>query len=337
MEAGADPVAFEKAKLRRRRILFVAVAVLILIPTAAMVVVNHIDTPAPPPHFTKDALPAPADEHNGWPLIAHYHSTTISGIRLDPLDKLLAVSKDGTPLPELTRLFSPARVVAAKITEHTKLCSQAFERERMVIPCLSLEPDVCTTEPLEICARLVAFAALDEAARGRPRAASRTAQVLRQLNDAAANSPHPWMQTRSLLLLREAIHHAATIIKWRRIDATPIREAITAISLPEKHLVIASYLLKHLALEQALSRTDTWLLDRGAIMQGLNRPFGVASRGEPLPPPSDHTVGAFWWVDNPIGDKMLDALEPGADEDFLEAQKLRASVLKRREEALKLE
>src|SRR5690606_1096762 len=170
--------------------------------------VNHVDTPVPTPVWTEEALPVPDEDENGWSLIGHYHSTTISGIKLDALDKLLAVSKDGTPLPELGRLFAPARVVASKITEHTALCSEAFERERMVIPCLSLDRDACSAEPLQICGRLVMFAALDEAARGSARAAPRIAQVLRQLNDAATSSPHPWMQTRSLLVLREAIHHA---------------------------------------------------------------------------------------------------------------------------------
>ena len=337
MEADTDPVAALRAKARRKRNRLVALSVIVLVPLSAMVVVNHIETPVPPPVWTEAALPIPDEADNGWSLIAHYHSTTISGIKLDSIDKLLAVSKQGTPLPELGRLFSPARVVAGKITDHTATCSEAFERERMVIPCLSLEPDACTTEPLQICTRLVTFTALDEAARGRPRGAARVARVLRQLTDAAANSPHPWMQTRALVVLRETIHHAATIMKWRRSDRAPIRAAIEAIALPEEHLVIGNYLLERRVLQDALERADTWLVDEGAVMRGFDEPYQVAAKGEPLPPPADHTTGAFWWFDNPVGKRMLDALKPGADEAFVEGQELRASVLKLREEALKLE
>ena len=336
MEAATDPVAVVKAKARRRRNVLLALSMLVLIPMAAMVVVNHIDSPVPAPVWTEADLPVPPEGDNGWELIEHYHSTTISGIRLDPIDKLLSVSKDGTPLPKLGGIFTPARVVASKITEHTDLCSQAFEKRRMVIPCLSLEPDTCTVEPLQICARLVTFAALDEAARGSPRAATRMATVIRQLEDAAESSPHPWMQTRTLLVLREAIHHASTIIKWRRTDTAPIRAAIEAIDLPEERLVVATYLLEHLALRDALDRADTWLIDEGAVMRAFNAPYEAAAQGEPLPPPIDHTTGAFWWFENPVGERMLDALKPGADEDFLEARELRATVLERREEALKL-
>jgi hypothetical protein len=103
-----------------------------------------------------------------------------------------------------------------------------------------------------------------------------------------------------------------------------------------KHIAIASYLLKHLALKEALARTDTWLLDEGGIMRGLNAPFEPVTDGGELRPPPDYKSGTFWWFDNPVGKKMLDAVKPGADEDYLRTKELRASVFKRREEALKL-
>lgn len=339
MTAG-DKVKAQEAKARRRRIAISIFAVLVLIPAAAMVIVNHLETDVPPPLWTRDALPIPAEQDNGWPLIAEYRSTTISGIDLDPLEKLLETAKSGTPLPELGRLLTPARSVASKIRKHTAICSEAFARKRMVIPCLTLGPNVCTTEPLAICTRLLSFAALDDAARGSPRATQRMDDVLRQLNDVAANSPHPWLQTRSLLLLRKAIHYAGCIIKWRKVSTSSLRERIRGISpatLPEKNAVIGTYLFKQLALQDALERNDTWLLDEGEVMRGFNRPFEVVARGEPLPPPPDYTVGLFWWFRNPIGKKMLDALKPGADADFLKGKELRESVLKRREEALQLE
>jgi hypothetical protein len=337
--SGGDRVDEEKAKARRKRIMLSTAAIMVLIPTVAMVIVNHIETEVPPPLWTTSALPVPAEADNGWSLIADYHSTTISGIDFDPIDKLLDASKSGTPLPELGRLFSPARSVASKVRKHTKICSEAFERKRMVVPCFAIGQRSCTTEPLEICARLVMFAALDDASRGSPRAISRMSSVLRQLNDAAANSPHPWIQTRSLLVLRKAIHQAGSIIKWRRVDTNPLRESLRRISetsLPVEHAVISSYLLKHLALRQMLEQGDTWLLDQGDIMRGFNGPYEVAAKGAPLPPPPDYTAGLFWWFRNPIGKKMLDALRPGADADFLKTTELRASVLERREEALQL-
>ena len=91
-----------------------------------------------------------------------------------------------------------------------------------------------------------------------------------------------------------------------------------------------------MALRQALDRTDSWLLDEGGVMRGLNAPFQVAKDGDELPPPPDYKAGLFWWFDNPIGKKMLDAVKPGADEDFARTTELRASVLQRRDEALKL-
>src|SRR5690606_38872623 len=91
----ADPVAVERAKARRKRNVLVALSAAVLIPLGAMVAANHVDTPVPTPVWTEEALPVPDEDENGWSLIGHYHSTTISGIKLDALDKLLAVSKDG--------------------------------------------------------------------------------------------------------------------------------------------------------------------------------------------------------------------------------------------------
>jgi hypothetical protein len=329
----------EERKAQRRRKRLIVVATILLVPTVLIYVVNHIDTDVPPPLWTEADLPIPAEAENGWTSIKHYDSMTISGIDLEPIDKLLAAARDGTPLADLGRLFQPARVVAAKIREHTAICSQAFERKRLVIPCISLDTHACTTEPVDICSQLASFAALDDTARGSPSGAALMANVIRRLTDAAANSPHAWMQARLLLSLRRAIHHGAVIIKWRRADAEPVRASLRAITdetLPVKHLVVASYLIKHMALRQALERTDTWLLDEGDIVNGLNAAFEAAARGGSLAPPPDHTTGLFWWFDNPVGKRMLDAVQPGADKDFVRTSELRASVLERRDEALKL-
>lgn len=338
VQGAEDRVELERRRAKRRRMAIILVAVVLLVPTVAMVVVNRIETEVPAPLWTQDALPIPEEAVNGWPLIAHYHSTTISGIDLAPIDKLLGASTDAK-LVELGPLFRPARVVASKIEAHTAICREAFERERMVVPCLSTEPGACTHEPLAICSRLLSFEALDQASRGSPAGAQLLALVTRRLADAAGNSPHPWVQARTMLLLRKAIHHAAVVIKWRRSNTQPAREALEAISeesLPREHLAIGSYLLKHLALREALARTDTWLLDEGSIMRGLEAPFRPVKEGGEVAPPPDYTAGAFWWFDNPIGKKMLDAVKPGADEDYLRTKELRASVLKRRQEALKL-
>ncbi|MEZ4441420.1 MAG: hypothetical protein R3B72_20130 [Polyangiaceae bacterium] len=337
--ASSEPLTPEEQKARRRRMLLYGLAVVLLIPTLAIVIVNRIPTEVPPPLWTPDELPAPAEADNGWTLIAHYHSTTISGIDLDPIDKLLHAVRKDEKVPNLTRLWSPARVVASKITEHTKLCTEAFSRKRLVIPCLSLEPDACTTEPVEICTRLVTFAALDQAWGGSPAGAALLATVLERLTDVASNSPHPWMQARTLVRLRDAVHHAGALIKWHRGNASAVRAALEALgpdALPVEHIVIANYLLKHMAIREALAHTDTWLLDEGSIMRGLNAPFEVAKQGGALPPPAVHTEGAFWWFENPIGKKMLDAMKPGADEDYGKTLELRESVLKRRGEALAL-
>jgi len=320
------------------------VAVLVLVPSLAIVVVNRIETEVPAPLWTQDSLPAAPEADNGWTLIAHYRSTTISGIDLAPLDKLLAAARSGTPAPKLGRLFSPARVVAGKIRSHTKLCRDAFERKRLMVPCFSLQSgpaneQACTTEPLEICLRLVSFAAIDAAARSSSTGARQMATVVRQLTDAAANSPHPWVQARAYKLLMRSIHHAGVIMKWRRGDRPQLRESIRAISdasAPYEHIVIASYLLKHAAVRDALARTDTWLLDEGDIMRGLNAPFEVAEAGGELPRPSDHTDGLLWWFKNPIGKKMLDAVQPGADDDFTRTLELRDSVFRLRDDALSL-
>lgn len=329
----------EERKARKRRKALIIAALVLLVPTVAIYVVNHIQTDVPPPLWTEADLPIPSEADNGWTAIKHYDSMTISGIDLEPLDKLLAAARDGTKLEDLGRLFQPARVLAGKIAEHTKICSDAFERKRMVIPCLSLDKHACTTEPLEICSRVVSFAALDETSRGSPRGPQLMATVISRLTDAAANSPHPWMQARTLLTLRQSIHHGSVLIKWRRADTEPVRASLRAITdetLPLEHLVIASYLLKHRALRQALEQTDTWLLDEGDIMQGLNAAFETAARGGPLAPPPEPRSGIFWWFDNPVGKRMLDAIQPGADKDFVKTSELRASVLTRRDEALKL-
>jgi hypothetical protein len=147
------------------------------------------------------------------------------------------------------------------------------------------------------------------------------------------------MQTRSLLQLRQAIHHAATLIKWRRGNVEPVRDALRSISeasLPTRHFIIAAYLLKHLALRASIERADSWLLDEGSTLQGLNAPFAAAAAGGPLPPPPDYTAGLFWWVRNPVGKKLLDALKPGADDDYRKTIELRAAVFQRRDEALAL-
>jgi hypothetical protein len=336
---GADRLALEQQKARRKRRALVIVALVMLAPTVAMIAVNHVQTDVPPPLWKQADLGIFDEADNGWTPIRHYHSTTISGIDLEPLDRLMEAARSGSKLPDLGRLFQPARVVASKIREHTAICSEAFEHKRMVIPCLSLEPKACTAEPLEICTRLVTFAALDEASRGSPRGVELMSTVLRQLTDAAANSAHPWVQARVMLSLRQAIHHASAVIKWHGGDDKPLRASLQAInedSLPLEHAVISSYLFKHLALRQALDKADTWLLDEGDILRGLNAPFEAARRGDPLPAPADHTKGLFWWFDNPIGKKMLDAVQPGADKDFLRTTELRATLLKRRDEALKL-
>ena len=324
---------------RRKVRLLVAVAIVLIVPSVAMVIVNRIETEVPPPVWTLAAFPIPAEAENGWPSIRHYDSMTISGIDLEPIDKLLSLARQGKSPAELARFFSPARVVASKITEHTKICSESFARERMVVPCLSLDKHECSTEPLAICSRLLGFAALDEAARGSPHGARRIEDVLRQLSDAAASSPHPWVQARTLVLLPKAIHHAVVVAQWHRASGPALRKAIAAIDevrLPEKHLVIASYLLKHLALREALARTDTWLLDEGDIMRGFNAPFQEAEDGRDLPPPTSYEEGLFWWFKNPVGKRMLEKLAPGADEDFLKSKGLRDKVLAKRDEALKL-
>ncbi|MEQ9323987.1 MAG: hypothetical protein RIF41_32785, partial [Polyangiaceae bacterium] len=297
-----DPVSELEKKQQRRRRLLIALSVVLLVPTLAINVVNRIPADVPPPLWTADDLPAPPEDDNGFRPIRHSDTMTISGIDLQPIDKLLTVSKD-VKLAELGRLFAPARVVASKITEHTATCTSAFERERMVIPCLSTTASECSIEPVAICAQLVSFAALDQASRGSARGPTLLAHVLRQLTDVAANSRHPFVQAKALLLLREAIHHAAVVIKWRRGSTTEIREALSTIdeaSLPLEHAVIASFLLKHLALKEAIARTDTWLLDEGKIMTGLNESFASAQRGGELSPPPDFTDGIFWWFDNPV-------------------------------------
>ena len=338
MVEGSEQREAKERKARRKRVAIALVAVALLIPIAALNIVNRIETDVPSPLWTTAAFPTPSEDDNGFPLIAHYHSTTISGIDLQPIDNLLAASRDNR-LPELGRVFSPARVVASKIREHTALCTQAFDKKRMVIPCLAVEEGACTTEALQICTRLVTFAALDEAARGAPTGVRKMAGVLRQLNDVAANSPHPWVQARGLVLLRAAIHHAAAVIKWRRVNAQPLRDAIAHISeesLPPMNIVIASYLLKHLALRQALDQADTWLLDEGSVIRGLNEPFETARDGGQLPPPIDFQADLFWWFNNPVGKKMLATVRPGADDDYKRTAALRDTVLKRREEALRL-
>lgn len=333
-----DQVSELEKKQTRRRNLVIAVAVVMLVPTIAINVVNRIATEIPPPLWTAEDLPAPKEDDNGFVPIRHYDTMTISGIDLQPIDKLLTVAKD-VKLAELGRLFAPARVVASKITEHTAICTSAFERERMVIPCLSTTASECSIEPVAICAQLVSFAALDQASRGSARGATLLSHVLRQLTDVAANSRHPFVQAKALLLLREAIHHAAVVIKWRRGNTAAVRTALAAIddaSLPLEHAVVASFLLKHLALKEAIARTDTWLLDEGKIMTGLNEAFASAKGGGELQPPPDFTAGVFWWFDNPVGKRMLEAVKPGADEDFDKLVEVRKTVFQRRDEALKL-
>jgi hypothetical protein len=329
----------ERKQLRKRRRIY-AVGILLLIPTIAIVAANRIRHDVPPPLWTEDSLPAPPEADNGWTPIAHYHSTTISGIDTEPIEKLLAVAgRNKAPLGELAGVFRPARVVASKITEHTATCRAAFERKRMMLPCLEVDAKVCNTEPIEICSRLVSFAALDAAARGNPKGATTIAMVLRALTDGAASSRHPWVRARLLILLRNAIHYGATIIKWHRVPAAPVRkalEAITEASLPIEHDVIATYLLKHRALVEALALTDTWLLDEGLIMAGLQQPFEAFRQSGELAAPPDYKADTFWWFVNPVGDKMLDAVKPGADEDYQRTLELRKKLLKRRDEALKL-
>ena len=324
--------------LAQKRAWIWALAAPLFVFAVAINVVNRFDTDVPPPLWTPDALPEPAADDNGWPDIAHYHATTISGIDLQPLDNLLAATRDH-PLPELGRVFAPARVVASKIRAHTQVCADAFAKERMVITCLALEEGTCTAEALEICTRIATFAALDRASRGAPSGVVMMANVVARLRDAAANSPHPWVQGRVLVLLRASIHHAAALIKWRRGHTQPLRDAVAAVSeesLPLVNLAIANYLLKHLALREAMDKSDTWLLDEGAVLEGLNEPFEKAKRGLDLPPPVNHTQGWFWWFDNPIGKKMLDAVRPGADDGYVRVRDLRATVLQRREETLRL-
>ncbi len=316
----------------------VIASVVLLIPLIAINVVNRVHSEVPPPLWTDDTFPMPAEEDNGFLLFRHYHSTTISGIDLEPIDNLLSASRDN-PLPELHRLFLPARSVAAKIRPHTALCTRAFERERMVVPCLSLDKDACTIEPVQICTRLVTFSALDEASRGSARGVQRMATVLRRLRDVCANSPHPWIQARALLLLRAAIHHAAAVIKWRRGNTRALRDEVAAITedtVPLMSHIKGTYLLKHLALRQALDRTDTWLLDEGEVIRGLNAPFEVAMSGGDLPRPVEHREGLFWWFDNAVGKKMLDAVRPGADDDFLRTAEIRETLFERRKETLRL-
>jgi hypothetical protein len=210
----------------------------------------------------------------------------------------------------------------------------------MVVPCLEIEENACTAEPLSICTRLVTFAALDQASRGSPAGVARMSRVLDRLTDAAANSPHPWVQARALKLLRGAIHHAAAIIKWRRGNTKPLRAAVESISpekLPLRSLVIASFLLKHMVLRDGLDKTDTWLVDEGSVIRGLNAPFEAFEEDGDLPPPRPYTEGLFWWFQNPVGKKMLDAVHPGADEDYLRATELRETLFERRKETLRLQ
>jgi hypothetical protein len=337
---GRERRAVEPTRARRNQRVRTIVALIALVPAVALIVANRIGTAVPAPVWTPGALRLPSELDNGWTPIARFDFMTTSGVNLDPIDKFLAASRGDASLVELGGLLGPARAVAGAVRKQTEICHDAFAHERMVVPCLSVEAGACTTEPLEICARLAMFAALDDASRGLPSAADRMSNVLGRLTDAAANSPHPWMQARSLVLLRQAIHHAATIIKWRRVNVEPLRQAlrsITETSLPTKHFVIASYLLKHLALRKGIERADSWLLDEGSTMRGLNAPFAVAAAGGPLPSPPDHTEGLFWWFFNPVGKKLLDALRPGADDDYRKTIELRASVLKRRDEALALQ
>ncbi|HHH28546.1 MAG TPA: hypothetical protein ENK57_09390 [Polyangiaceae bacterium] len=333
-----DAISELEKKQTRRRNLLIAVAVVMLVPTVAINIVNRTATEVPPPLWTAEDLPAPDEKDNGFLTIRHYDTMTISGIDLQPIDKLLTVSKD-VKLAELGRLFAPARVVASKITEHTATCTAAFEQPRMVIPCLSTTASECSIEPVAICAQLVSFAALDHASRGSPQGVTLLGHLLRQLTDVAANSRHPFVQAKGLLLLREAVHHAAVVIKWRRGRTAQLRQALSAIddqTLPLEHAVIASFLLKRLALKEAIARTDTWLLDEGQVMAGLNEAFASAKGGGELAPPPDFTEGLFWWFDNPIGKRMLEAVKPGADEDFAKLKEVRKTVFQRRDEALKL-
>lgn len=323
---------------RRKRWALYAIAGLLVILAVAINAVNRVQTEVPEPLWTRDALDMPGAEANGFTLIAHYHSTTISGIDLEPIDKVLALARDHQ-LSELGRVFAPARSVASKITEHAELCGRAFERERMVVPCLEIDEGACSVEPLSICTRLVTFSALDDASRGAPGGVQRMSRVLERLMDAAANSPHPWVQARALALLRGAIHHAAVIIRWRRGDTRPLRaavERITPETLPLRSLVVASFLLKHEVLRDGLDKTDTWLLDEGSVIRELNAPFEAFAETGELPPPRTYTDGLLWWFENPVGKRMLDAVRPGADDDFVRTTELRDTLFKRREETLRL-
>ncbi len=259
-------------KSRRRRAALFALTFALVAFVVAMNVVNRIETEIPEPLWSVATFDVPRAEDNGFTLIAHYHSTTISGIDCQPIDNLLDASRN-QKLSELPRVFSPARSAASKIKPHTATCTEGFTRDRMVIPCLEIEEGACSAESLDICTRLVTFSALDLASRGSAAGVRKMSDVLDKLNDAAVHSPHPWVQARCIRLLRGAIHHSAAVIKWRRVNTRTLRQAVERIALPMESLVTSSYLLKHAVLRDGMAKTETWLLDECDVMRGLNAPF----------------------------------------------------------------
>ena len=318
-------------------------ALLLSLPLATLIFVatNHLHEAIPKPVWTRADLPLPAEEVNGWSQIRSIDLKRIQSLDPDPLYQLIAAaSRNGTKLSELHGGIRRAAHVAAKLRDHTRSCEQAFSQPRMVLPCLSAAPKACSAEPLLYCSRLLRFASLQAAAGRRwARAQKLTVHLVRRSHDAATHSRHPWNQTRALSILRSAIHLSANLIKWRRVGLTPLHKALAdlnARSLPLERLVVANYLLKRAVLSKGVAAADTFLLDKGALWRAFDAPFAAVKKGKALAAPDAHTSGLFWWFHNAVGKRMLNAIRPGADEDFQRSLKLRDNVLKRRQQALGL-
>jgi hypothetical protein len=199
------------------------------------------------------------------------------------------------------------------------LCAQAFERPRFADACPMDYQTECPGLVTFECQRLLAYRALDLAARGDPVEAVHVAdRLLAGTIDQAQTGRGFLGQTVAQANLKDAFTVVDVLTRWLGTEAVaPLRARLRAFdpdTLRPELALVGEYVLVLRAFELMRSSggedVPGWLFSEGATRQILDRAYQEAAAGGPFVVPTQRE-GLLWWFHNPVGKLLLDGMAIG--------------------------
>jgi hypothetical protein len=305
-----------------RRLLLIAAAVLAALALAWLGLNLHDHEPPAPLWTERDLPPLPAPEDNGW-VVLHDRRGAFAGIDARPAEDAVQTILGNPALlrEHLADQLHPSEAAFEDLDEARAICREAFlERARFADACPLEIGASCPAIEILRCHRLLHRQALADAAASRWDDVARTAERLLDRGLDHAGGARTFLgQAVALAALVEDLALAEALPRWAEPSALAgLRAPIAAITrerLRPELGAMGEYLLARRALVEMERAADTGLLGRllfdpGETLASLNRCYAPVAGGG-MPTWQEHTAGFGWWMDNPIGDKLLDALAAG--------------------------